>query len=64
MNQSLFFLCGFLTRTCIMKNNFSNIKVIIVQGYRMYHDDYELLSSYPSNCVDIFFTFREKDKTT
>ena len=45
-----------------VKNNFSNIKVIIVQGYRMFHDDYEQLSSYPSNCVDLFFTFREKDR--
>ena len=45
-----------------VKNKFSNIKVIIVQGYRMFRDDYELLSSYPSNCVDLFFTFREKDR--
>ena len=28
----------------------------------MFHDDYEQLSSYPSNCVDLFFTFREKDR--
>lgn len=45
-----------------VKNNFPNIKVIIVQGNRINNEDYELLSSYPSNCFDLFFTFREKDK--
>ena len=26
------------------------------------HDDYEQLSNYPSNCVDFFLRFREKDR--
>ena len=45
-----------------VKNNFSNIKVIIVQGNRIVNDDYELLSSYPSNSVDLFFTYRKFDE--
>ena len=52
LNKNLFYV----------KNNFSNIKVIIVQGNRIVNDDYELLSSYPSNSVDLFFTYRKFDE--
>ena len=52
LNKNLFYV----------KNNFSNIKVIIVQGNRILNDDYELLSSYPSNSVDLFFTYRKFDE--
>lgn len=52
LNKNLFYV----------KKNFSNIKVIIVQGNRIDHDDYRLLSSYPSNSVDLFFTYRKIDE--
>ena len=52
LNKNLFYI----------KNSFSNIKVIIVQGNRIDPDDYQLLSTYPSNSVDLFFTYRKIDE--
>ena len=44
-----------------IKENFPEIKVIIIQGHRFSKQNYQIMSDYPKNSVDLFFTYRDLD---
>jgi len=41
-----------------IKKNFPEIKIIIIQSHRYTKQTYEIISNFPQNSVDLFFTFR------
>jgi len=44
-----------------IKENFPQIKVIVIQSHRFSKKNYQIISNYPQNSVDLFFTFRNFD---
>lgn len=46
-----------------IKENFPQIKVIVIQSHRFNKKNYQIISNYPQNSVDLFFTFRDLDNS-
>lgn len=46
-----------------IKENFPEIKVIIIQSHRFSKQNYHRMLDYPKNSVDLFFTFRDLDNS-
>tara|TARA_B100001059_G_scaffold235701_1_gene282321 strand:+ start:880 stop:2004 length:1125 start_codon:yes stop_codon:yes gene_type:complete len=46
----------------LIKDKYPNIKIILIQSHFITNKNYKILSSFPKNSVDLFFTYRDLDK--